>query len=125
MTTAQLLIVSLTAFAIVLTVAYTRRSIRRAELYEDLRRAELEHTAKIRRQDRELAAPVAGDGPAVGAVLAVHVDGRVIRGNLAAPIGRRVVLTDAQVVKAGSDSHELGGVRQHIPMCRVTQIQEF
>lgn len=134
MTTTQIIIASITAIVLVWLVANTRWKIRRLEISERVRMAELDAADKARREETrrvEAAAEpvlvelVTGPGPALGASLAVHIDDRVVQGTLDdETTDRWIVLTNATLV-GGEKTHELGGDRQYLNADRVTQVQEF
>lgn len=121
MTTGQLTIVCLTILAITLIVAYARRQ----ESRERVRRAELDASDRIRRDERDrIAAQLAVEPaltPAVGATLAVHIDGRVVQGTLDEADDTTLVLSDANAV-TGTDVQPLGG-DQYLTRAFITQVQ--
>jgi hypothetical protein len=129
-TTVQLVIVCATVLGLAAVSAAAVLKVRRLEIGERTRLAELDAADKARREhtqrllDQEKASPL-DVGPALGATLVVHVDGRVVQGTLAVQDTRtRVVLSDASIVDGGR-LQPLGGARQYITAARVTQIQEL
>jgi hypothetical protein len=125
MTTGQLTIVCLTVLAIALVVACARRQ----ESRERVRRAELDASDRIRRDDRKerdrIAAQLAADEPALtpalGATLAVHLEGRVVQGSLDEADDTTLVLSNANAV-TGTDVQPLGG-KQYLTRAFITQVQ--
>jgi hypothetical protein len=126
-TTVQLIIVCATVLGLAAVIAAAVLKVRRLEVGERTRLAELDAADKARREHtrRLEAQPTPDVGPALGATLVVHVDGRVVQGTLAVQDTRtRVVLSDASIVDGGR-LQPLGGARQYITAARVTQIQEL
>lgn len=133
-TTTQLLIISLTALAVVFVIANTRRKIRAGELMIDVRRLEFDSADKARRLEQQrLDAAATGTlevepvvGPELGAKIAVHIDGRIIRGTLDhEDTSHRIVLTAATAFVEGGGSQDLGAGRQYLAAEHATQIQEL
>lgn len=131
MTTSQLLIISLAALAIVTVIARTRLRIRQSELYQDQRRLELDSADKIRRfelarLDAERPPAPAVVGPALGAKIAVYIDGRIVQGTLdVEDTSDRIVVTHATTFVDGGQPQPLGSGRQYLTAALATQIQEL
>lgn len=95
-----------------LVLADKKRDDRRARYEHEREQAHAVHPGLTRRV-----------AIADGAELAVHFDGKVVKGKLDTDDDDTIVLCDAAVV-SGTAMQPLGG-RQHIPRARVTQIQEL
>lgn len=114
MTTAQVLIVSLAAVAIVVVVAYAQYRTKLAELARDELKNERDATDRAERRgvDAAVAALHRPSGPEDGSVVGVHIDGQVVRGKRVrrgdASANGWIVLDVAELLE-GTKATPLGG----------------
>lgn len=116
MTTAQVLIVSLTALAVVVVIALAKWRIRVDEIAGEEARARASEQAGLERRridaEAKAVAPFAAFGPEDGAKLGVHIGGQLIQGTRVMRDVREaegwIVLDDAELLE-GTRATPLGG----------------